>query len=219
MARRARTAAATRRRGKPPRRRTQAERTALSEKLILRAAIKLIARQGYSRTTLAEIGKEAGYSGGLVSHRFGSKQALLRALVERMTTRFAEDQMMPAMEGRPGLEALCEMGDTYLRELTAREERLRALYVLMGEALGPVPELRSVFAQLNESIRSAAGGCIRRGIEEGQIRPDVDPGAGAALFLALLRGGAMQWLLDPGAVDLAARRESAKGTVRRSLAR
>ncbi|TMB20546.1 MAG: TetR/AcrR family transcriptional regulator [Deltaproteobacteria bacterium] len=219
MARTAPTAAATRRPGKPPRRRTQAERSALSEKLMLRAAVKLIARQGYSRTTLAEIGKVAGYSGGLVSHRFGSKQDLLRALVERMTTRFAHDQMIPAIEGRAGLDALCEMGDTYLRELAAREERLRALYVLMGEALGPVPELRSVFAELNESIRSAAGGCIRRGIEEGRIRADVDPGAGAAMFLALLRGVAMQWLVDPGAVDLAALRESVKETIRRSLAR
>ena len=186
---------------------------------MLRAAIKLIARQGYSRTTLAEIGKEAGYSGGLVSHRFGSKQDLLRALVERITTRFARDQMMPAIEGRPGLEALCEMADTYLRELTAREERLRALYVLMGEALGPVPELRSVFARLNESIRSAAGGCIRRGIEEGHIRPDVDPEIEAAMFLALLRGVAMQWLVDPGSVDLAALRAFVGETIRRSLAR
>jgi len=219
VARTVHTAAAARRPEKSPRRRTQAERTALSEKLILRAAIKLIARQGYSRTTLAEIGKEAGYSGGLVSHRFGSKQDLLRALVGRITTRFAQDQMVPAIEGRPGLEALCEMGDTYLRELTAREERLRALYVLMGEALGPVPELRSVFAQLNESIRSAAGGCIRRGIEEGQIRPDVDPETEAAMFLALLRGVALQWLVDAGSVDLAALREFVRETIRRSLAR
>jgi AcrR family transcriptional regulator len=197
------SAAALRRPARRPRRRTQAERTALSEKLMLRAAIKLIARQGYSRTTLAEIGREE----------------LLRALVESITGRFARDQIMPAIEGRPGLEALCEMADTYLRELTAREERLRALYVLMGEALGPVPELRGVFAELNESIRSAAGGCIRRGIEEGMIRPDLDPETEAAMFLALLRGVAMQWLVDPGSFDLAALREFVRETIRRSLAR
>jgi AcrR family transcriptional regulator len=219
VARTAQTATVARRPVKPSRRRTQAERTALSEKLILRAAVKLIARQGYSRTTLAEIGKEAGYSGGLVSHRFGSKPELLRTLVERISDRFARDQMLPAMEGRPGLDALCEMGDTYLRELTAREERLRALYVLMGEALGPVPELRNVFAGLNESIRVAARGCIRRGIAEGQIRPDVDPEIEAAMFLALLRGVAMQWLVAPGSLDLAALREFVKETIRRSLAR
>src|SRR2546422_11119082 len=135
-----------------------------------------------------------------------------------MTTPFAHDQMIPAVEGSAGLDALCEMGDTYLRELAAREERLRALYVLMGEALGPVPELRSVFAQLNESIRAAADACIRRGIAEGQIRPDADPGTEAAMFLALLRGVVMQWLVDAGSVDLAAPREPVKETIPRSPA-
>src|SRR4030095_15604731 len=120
------------------RRRTQAERTALSEKLLLRAAVKLIARQGYSKTTLAECGREGGYSAGLVSHRFGSKEGLLRALIDGITRRFWHDQLVPAIEARSGLDALCAMADAYLGELTAREERLRGLYVLMGEALGPV---------------------------------------------------------------------------------
>jgi AcrR family transcriptional regulator len=53
-------------------RRTQAERSALSEQRIMRAATKLIGRNGYTKTTLAEIGREAGYTAGLVSHGFGS---------------------------------------------------------------------------------------------------------------------------------------------------
>jgi AcrR family transcriptional regulator len=178
--------------------RTQAERAALSEKRILSAAVKLIARQGFSRTTLSEIGKEAGYTGGLVSHRFGSKKRLLRVLVDRITDRFSRDQ---------------------LNELTARTERLRTLYVLMGEALGPVPELRDVFATLNDSFREAAADSIRRGIAVGDIRADVDPDAGAAMFLALLRGVSMQWLVDPAALDLDSLRESVKQTIRNSLAR
>src|SRR5256885_10133696 len=89
----------------------------------------------------------------------------------------------------------------------------------MGEAFGPVPELRSDCAQLNESIRSAAGGCIRRGIEEGQIRPDVDPETEAAMFLALLRGVALQWLLDAGAPGPAAPPPVVRGAQPPSLAR
>jgi AcrR family transcriptional regulator len=42
------------------RRYTQAQRRALSDQRILEAAVKLIARQGSSRTTLAEIGETAG---------------------------------------------------------------------------------------------------------------------------------------------------------------
>jgi len=129
-----------------PVRRTQAQRTALSERRMLRAAVRLIAKQGYSKTTLADIGTAAGYSRGLVGHRFGSKHGLLRRLLEHVGGRFVTDQLSPALEGRVGLDALEVMADTYLNELVVREERLHALYVLMGEALGPVPEIRTVFA-------------------------------------------------------------------------
>ena len=52
-------------------RRTQAERSATANRRMIRAAIQLIARQGYTKTTLAQVGKEAGYTGGLVSHLRG----------------------------------------------------------------------------------------------------------------------------------------------------
>ena len=148
-------------------RRTQAERTELSDKLIMRAAVRLIGKQGYFRTTLAQIGADAGYSGALISYRYGSKQGLLRALVDRIVNRFWDDQLHPAIEDRTGLEALCTWADVYLNELTARESRLRALYVLMGEALGPVPEIRKVFAEINGSMRSLLETCIKRDIEDG----------------------------------------------------
>src|SRR5205085_2637846 len=113
-----------------------AERSALSERRIMRAATKLIGRKGYTKTTLAEIGREAGYTAGLVSHRFGCKQGLLRSLVERIRTRFYHDQIERALDGRTGLDALCATVELYLNELRVREDRLRVLYVLMGEALG-----------------------------------------------------------------------------------
>jgi hypothetical protein len=84
-------------------RRTQAERTATANRRMLRAARRLIARQGYTKTTLAQVGKEAGYTGGLVSHHFGSKGGLLRELVGRITQRFYHDQILPATEGHAGL--------------------------------------------------------------------------------------------------------------------
>ena len=185
-----------------PSRRTQAERSALSEKLIMRAATKLIGRSGYTKTTLAEIGREAGYTAGLVSHRFGSKEGLLRNLVERIRTRFYHDQIERALDGRSGLEALCATVALYLNELRVREDRLRVLYVLMGEALGPVPEMRGVFGDLDENFRKIATGWIEAGIATGEIRADVDAHVEAVAFVGTLRGIALQWLTAPGALDL-----------------
>ena len=81
-----------------PRRRTQEERKAESERQIIRAAIRIFARQGYLRTTLNQVGEEAGYTGGLVSHRFGSKAGLLKAVITDSGNRFLQDQIGASLE-------------------------------------------------------------------------------------------------------------------------
>jgi AcrR family transcriptional regulator len=199
-------------------RRTQAERTARANRRLIRAAIRLIARQGYTGTTLAQVGKEAGYTGGLVSHHFGSKQGLLRELVEQAAGRFYQDQVWPVVEGKSGLDALCATVDTYLRELVQREERMRALYVLMGEALGPVAEINAVFAALNRGFRDGVRTWIQTGIDTGEVRADLNPDAEAAAFVGMLRGVAMQWMADRGCFDIDTVRASLKGALRRHLA-
>jgi AcrR family transcriptional regulator len=199
-------------------RRTQAERTATANRRMLRAATRLIARQGYTKTSLAQVGREAGYTGGLVSHHFGSKEGLLRALVVRAAGRFYDDQIRPAVEGRSGVDALCSMVDTYLNELVVREERMRALYVLMGEALGPVAEINDLFAELNRGFRVTARDCIEAGVASGEVRSDLDPEAEAALFVGMLRGVANQWMAERGCFDLDKVRASLKDSVRRHLA-
>jgi len=199
-------------------RRTQVERTATAHRRMIRAAIQLIARQGYTKTSLAQVGKEAGYTGGLVSHHFGSKEGLLRELTGRIASRFYTDQIQTATRGRVGIDALLVTVDTYLNELIVREERMRALYVLMGEALGPVAEINEVFAELNKGFRLTTRRLIEEGMESGEIRSDLDPDAEAGLFVGMLRGVALQWMADRGCFDLDAVGSSLKDALRRHLA-
>ena len=67
--------------GAPARRMTQAERRDRSERELIAAAIKVVAEQGVSAATFDMIGREAGFSRGLVTQRFGSKDGLIRALI------------------------------------------------------------------------------------------------------------------------------------------
>ncbi|MNE85882.1 hypothetical protein D3C80_1829270 [compost metagenome] len=46
--------------------------------------------------------------------------------------------------------------------------------------------------------------CIGVGIANGEIRADVQPLASAVLILGTLRGSMLQYLLDPGGIDMAA---------------
>src|SRR3954451_8966911 len=65
----------------PPARRTQRERREETERKVLAAATALIAQHGSRALTLAAVGEAAGYSRGIVSHHFGSRENLLRAVM------------------------------------------------------------------------------------------------------------------------------------------
>ncbi len=184
---------------------------------MLEAAVKLIERQGSSRTTLAQIGELSGYSYGLVSHRFGSKEALVRAVTREAQAGFARHELGD-LERLSGLKALSVLVGRYLRAVAARNRH--ALYVLIGEALGPVPEIRRDVAAADANFRAAIRKLVEQGIATGEIRRDADAAAQAAIIVGVLRGLAIQRLLDPSGFDFeAACRELQAGVIRSLAAR
>jgi AcrR family transcriptional regulator len=182
---------------------------------MLQAALKLIGQRGYQGTSLAAIGEEAGYSRGLVNERFGSKDGLLWVLVKNMMRAYGRE--VRATQGDvAGVERLCKLLDNHRRALEL-EIPIRALYALMFEAMGPMPQLQPEFQKLHEKFRADIERILREGISAGLIRPDIDPAAQAALLLGALRGVAFQWLLDRAAFSLDAAYAELKQNLRRSL--
>ena len=197
--------------------RTHEQRRELSEKQMLKAAIALFARQGYLKTTLTEVGREAGYTAGLVSHKFGSKEGLLQAVVDHISKRFLQDQMGKAIEQKSATDSIKNYIEIYLTEVSLREGPMRALYVIMGEALGAVPEIRQSIADLNAGARNILIHILERGIEQGEFRKDLDTETAAALIIGSLRGLVMQHLIDPKALKLKNMRATVQATVIASL--
>jgi AcrR family transcriptional regulator len=201
--------------GTRPRRRTQAERTAESDDRMLRAAMKLIGQRGYRGTSLAAIGEEAGYSRGLINERFGSKDGLLWVLVRTMMRVYGRE-VKHTQGAVVGIESLCNLLDNHRRALEL-EDPIRALYALMFEAMGPIPQLQPEFQKLHQGFRKDIERILRDGIAAKVIRADIDPVAQAALILGTMRGLAFQWLLDHAAFSLDAAYAELKQNLRRSL--
>jgi AcrR family transcriptional regulator len=178
-------------------RRTQAERVAESDRALLGAAVRLIAERGYQRTTLAAIGEASGYSRGLVTQRFGSKEGLLLAVLDRLLDSWALRDVGPRVGDLVGVRALQASLDAYLHVVEAAPDSLRAYHALLREADGPVPSVRVRIADLNRAERAGVEAWIREGQAAGSVRADVDPRAVATTFLATIRGTTTQWLLDP----------------------
>lgn len=92
-------------------RRTQDERRALAERRVVEAAVALIADHGSRSATLARVGENAGYSRGIVTHHFGTRDGLLRRVVE-----YARQVDVPECDS-DGLRQLTGTVESYLRNI------------------------------------------------------------------------------------------------------
>lgn len=182
---------------------TKQARSALSTRRLLDAAAELIAEKGLNNTTLAMIGERAGYSHGLVTRRFGSKDGLLMALVDRMTIGWFETYVNPEIDKANGLEALRIRVRTIRRGWEISIRRMRALYTLMFEgAMQPIPALRDHMQHLQNFALAATADAVRRGVKDGSLRADLDPEATARFITSALRGVAYHAMIVPERDDV-----------------
>lgn len=199
------------------RRRTQAERVAESDRRMLEAAMRLIATHGYTQTTLESIGVEAGYSRGLVQHRFGSKDKLLEALIAKIASDYRE-RLLPRLRGLSGLESLEAEIDSYLEGMDKPSVSSRAFFVLMLESIGPAPQVKHAFADISVRWHQALARQIVKGQEKGQIRKDVDADMEAQLLIAAVRGLRLQSMLSPESSNISRAITALKRDLRRRFA-
>jgi AcrR family transcriptional regulator len=167
-------------------RRSQQQRRSETEQRVLAAAMALIAERGSRAVSLAEVGRLAGYSSGIVSHHFGGKQQLLAAVVNH--ARLFD---LPVTHSC-GLDQLTLLISTYLTTFRERAPAPQAFLLLWSEAVASDPVLAPLFAERDAWFRGLLASYVRSGIDDGSIRTDADPEAVAVSVLGLLRGIGMQ---------------------------
>lgn len=173
--------------------RTQKQRREEAEAALLDAAAELVAEQGLRALTLARVGERAGYSRGLVTHYFGSKQAL----VERLA-RAAQSGFVPGLADLPpGPDRLLRLIDGYLAQQTKHERPLNRAFLLLWMEAATFPDLARLFADRTEAFRTDLREDLTAGIAEGTIRPDLPVEETTAAIVAQLRGIAIQLLVTP----------------------
>ena len=196
---------------------SQAERTALSDRRMIEAAVELIVERGIEKATLKDIGERAGYSRGLATYRFGSKAGLFRAVIRAVAQRWL-GELTRSVGQRTGVEALCSCVDSWHRFAMESPSHIRALHILFYQCIGPDTGFKERVAEVLRRQRSDVERWVRAGITRGEIDPTVDAARQAELFCAFIYGSTYQWLVDPGAIDFHGISEDFKRTLRASLA-
>ena len=178
------------------RRLTQAERTELSDRRMLEAAIRLIVERGISRTKLTDVGVEAGYSRGLAAMRFGTKAGLLSRVV-RFTLSNWIGQAQRTVGAKTGLAAVfaaIDAQDQWSRESSVE---MRALYGVFFQSTDPGADYRANVARTLAAQRRELASWIREARDAGELATNTDPEREARQILCAMLGIVYQWMMDP----------------------
>lgn len=199
---------------------TQVQRTASARRRLIEATRDLVAVQGVGNTSVAAIGERAGMSRGAVNFHFGSKDDLLVAVSQAATNDW-EAQVLGAGEGQlefADIDGLVEaLLTAWLGELDQNPARVRIVVMLLFEALGPSPHLHQHFVELGTRVRDRVGAFLRLLQQEDAVNRDIDPDGFATLFLGVLSGVAIVYLLDPESTDLDRTIAEARATLQARL--
>ncbi|MDH5356428.1 MAG: TetR/AcrR family transcriptional regulator [Gammaproteobacteria bacterium] len=177
-------------------RKSHAERTELSDSLMLDACIDLIVEQGTEKTTLKAVGELAGYSRGLAGARFKSKSGLFSFVIKRVA-EYWRDEMEKLTTGKIGYPAICAAIDAHYRFCQKTPRSFKAFYILWFESIGFESEIREVVVAIHQRRLSDVSHWIKQGIEAGELAIDIDAEAVARHFLTSMFGIVYQWLIDP----------------------
>ncbi|KQR46353.1 TetR family transcriptional regulator [Frigoribacterium sp. Leaf164] len=157
---------------------------------ILRAALEVVARNGFRATSVKELADAVGLTQAGLLHYFDSKEglftAILRARDEADSARWAE---------------LDDIVDLLLAVIRHNSETpgLVQLFASLSTAATSDPghAARDYFVERYARLRVDFTTAIERRQVDGQIAPDVDAVTLAGVLVAVSDGMQLQWMLDP----------------------
>ncbi|MCV7169865.1 TetR/AcrR family transcriptional regulator [Mycobacterium manitobense] len=183
----------------PARGLTQPQRVELSNRRLITAAAELITEKGWEATSAAEIGRRAGYSRAMVHARYGSKDAILEAILAHAQAQ----NIMPAAEpDSTGLQNAVAHFGRIRRLYDEDRDFLRATFVMTFEAVKTTSPIRGRLDDwFRRGVDEVAAG-LRNGIIDGSVRPDIDMDRAVNAISAAAFGAAFQWIVLADDYDL-----------------
>lgn len=179
-----------------PVRRRQADRSALSDRLLTAAAVDLLVESGVQGTTLQAVGERAGYSRALATHRFGSKAGLFGQVLKDGSADWLR-RMQKAVGNLTGADALCAATDATYRFIRECPNEVRAMYLLWFQSIDPGAVYRSNLANVHRAQRHDVAEWIKAGQAKGEVDRAVNRHRIAEQYCACMAGIAYQWLANP----------------------
>lgn len=145
--------------------------TAQTRDRLLQAAIEVFSTAGIAGATTREIARLAGVSEVTLFRHFQSKEQLMKAVVQHITAQKMEmlaHQDEWTQDLRHDLGQYARLHDRVLEEYEA------LIRMFIGEAQRHPDEALQVFQQAFLPLRDKLVAYLRKGVERGTVRPNLD---------------------------------------------
>ena len=154
---------------------------------VLRGAVKVFNERGYDGTSMEDLSRELGITKSAIYHHVTGKEELLRLAVSR-----ALDGLFAVLEDISAMDA---PAITRLEELTRRSVLLLAselpFVTLLLRVRGNTKTERQALARRRE-FDAAVAVLVTQAQDEGDLRPDVDPGNISRLLYGMINS-VVEW--------------------------
>jgi AcrR family transcriptional regulator len=165
---------------------------------ILDSALAVFSEAGFRGTTMKAVAEHAQISQRGLVHHFPTKEALLMALLERHEAENAAKT--PVEPSADVLTALMRIA----RDNSAKPGMLELHSILSAEATSVDHPAHDYFTQRYESYREYLIATFEAMRSNGELRSELPVAVLASVLIAIQDGLQVQWLYNPGAVDVEA---------------
>src|SRR6201986_5254352 len=159
-------------------------------RLILDAAVRVFARKGFHASRVGDIAEEAGVAHGLLYHYFKSKDQVLEAVFHDNWSILPARIASVEESAEPAADQLRHIAAIVLRTWLHLPDVVRVVIREFGRS----PELDERIREITLPI-DAIQRVIRRGIEQGEFRKDIDPQFAATVVYGSIDELLTGWVL------------------------
>ncbi len=159
-------------------------------RLILEAAVRAFARNGYHACRVGDIAEEAGVAYGLVYHYFPSKEAVLETIFRETWSELLEAVKAVETSGEPAQEQLRQVAAILLRAWRRDPDLVRVLVREVARS----PELQRRVGEIGQAFE-ALERIVVGGQERGELRRDVEPRLASWIFYGAIEEILTGWVL------------------------
>lgn len=186
--------------------------TQVRREQIAEAALALISERGLGGFSVAAVARRVGLVPSAIYRHFEGKGEVIDAVLELIRERLLRNVREACSESDDPLDCLRRI---LVRHIQLIRNNVGIPRVVFSEELYASRPGRK--AQVYEVVTDYLGHLaevVRRGQEAGRIRPELDPGTLAVLFLGLVQPSAILWHLSDGQFDVTKHTQRAWGVFR-----